>query len=585
MLPIRTLFLAVCTAALSAQCAPPSIISITEPFSSTHYLGTPTPPSPDPGFAHLFDVVVDTDVTITRMECLLYDDGVNPSQIGNTATVEIWLTPGSYVPNVLNQPAWFQLATGTLTVAASSAPSPIVFTPGFTMPVGTWGVSVLVQGTTAPQTNFGPLHPLVRIPCISAGNPAGCTMNPPLAVRDQFLDISAAGIQRYAWVSGASSLAINLRIFYSPGANAAFWQEHGTGCYRLSSSFYEWVRIPGGQSDFNGVGIALTPAPTHYNVGPTSAGIAPVSSAPLQNALGTAQLGANESSAALTLPFTFNYPAGTVGPLSTSQIVVSANGGIWLGGSGSGVAFNNGVASFLLTPARLAVFWGNLDPSVATGSGSVHFDVDPANQFVTVTWQGVQEWTGTSGGPPMTFQAALFANGLVELRYGNTYTTRTSALVGFTPGGGDIDPGSRDLVVAGAVPPFAAPDGAMPLHLTAGNRPVIGRTFDIRTDTIRAGATAGLLAFGTQGLYPGVSLAPFGMPPIGASVCLQHVALPVESTFFLITGPSASVMFAIPNVPAFNGVRLEYQSFVLSPGLNPVGLIASNGMCVSAGLQ
>jgi hypothetical protein len=185
----------------------------------------------------------------------------------------------------------------------------------------------------------------------------------------------------------------------------------------------------------------------------------------------------------------------------------------------------------------------------------------------------------------MSFQLALFASGLVELRYATTYLVRTPALVGFTIGGGDLDPGSRDLVVGGAVQPFASPDGTQPLYLTAANRPVLGRRLDLSTARIRPGTAAGLLVVGTQGLWPGTSLAPYGMPPIGASVCTQYVGLPFASLFFLVAGPQAVVPFQLPANPAYSGIELKYESLVISQGLNAAGLLASNGLCVHAGLN
>ncbi|MBK8096160.1 MAG: hypothetical protein IPK26_03585 [Planctomycetes bacterium] len=574
-------------AAVSAQCTPPTVLATNEPFVFSHYMGTPTPPNPYPGFSHLFDVVVDGSVTITQIDCILYDDGaVNPTQIGNTAAVEIWITPTTWTGNELNQTVWAQIAAGTVTVAASSTHSPIGFGAGFSLPPGAWGVAILVQAPTAPQTNAGPLHPLYRIPCISPGNPVGCTENVPLAVRNQFLDLSNLGVQRYAWQSGGINRSTNLRFHFNPIQDSAYWTEYGTGCYRLPQSFYEQLPA-GGSSDFGNVGIALQPVgTTHYAVGPAAATLAPVVSGPLLNAAGTAQLGLNETSAAQNLPFTFPFPGQGGATSGTSQIIVAANGFVWLSGTdGGGQAFGNNVPAYLVAQPRLAAFWANLDPSVTTGSGAVHLDVDPNNQFVTITWQNVQEWTGTPGGIPMNFQMALFNTGRVELRYGNTYATRTPALVGFTVGNGDLDPGSRDLIVNGAVAPFSSPDGARPLHLTGRNRPVLGTTFDLQADSIRAGANAGLLAVGTQGIPAGVSLAPFGLPPIGTSICNQYVALPVASVFFLVPGATAIVPFGLPLNPMFNGVELKYQVLAISPGLNPAGLIASNGLCVHAGLN
>lgn len=576
-------------ASLSAQtCAPPLQIATNDPFTSSHYLGTTSPPVPYLGFNILFDCVVDAPVNLTQIDQSLYDDGVNPNQVGNTTTLDVWITPTTYIGQEMNQAAWIPLGTGTLTVQSSAAHSPAVFSPPLTLPVGSWGVALQTHGTQSPMPNFGPLHPLLRIPCLSPGNPVGCTLNPRLSAQNEFLNITNTNIQRYSWTSGLGGLfSINIQIFYTLPANTAFHSEYGVGCYALSQSFYQWFQNPAAV-DLSNQGITLVPnGTTSYLVIPSSSTFAPVSSAPLNNAANTGLLGDDETTAAQTLPFTFNFPGGATQG-STSQIVIGSNGYVWLtsvdGGAGPFYDNVNGLFSGL---PRICPYWGDLDPSTATGSGTVHFDVDPSNTFAYVTWQNVQEWTGTPGGTPMNIQVLLYANGQIDLRYGNVAMIAASALTGFSPGGNDLDPGSHDLVVGGVVQSFTTGDGTKPLHLTGANRPVLGSTFNFKTDTIRAGSTAGFQFFSFTPQNPGIDLGFLGMNAIASSHCSAYLSLvnPISNRFFLVTGPSVIVPLAIPSLPVLNGLQVFSESAVLNPGLNTAGILASNGLCVTVGLQ
>src|SRR5215471_16117988 len=132
--------------ALSAQCVAPSSITTTPPdFSATHYLGSPNPPVvPDPGFTTYWDLTLNGTITISSIDCYLYDDGVNPVQIGNTAPVTLWLTPTTHVGQELNTGAWTQIGAGTLTVADSNSHSPAVFSSPVTLTPGSYGIGLQV---------------------------------------------------------------------------------------------------------------------------------------------------------------------------------------------------------------------------------------------------------------------------------------------------------------------------------------------------------------------------------------------------------------------------------------------------------
>jgi hypothetical protein len=52
---------------------------------------------------------------------------------------------------------------------------------------------------------------------------------------------------------------------------------------------------------------------------------------------------------------------------------------------------------------------------------------------------------------------------------------------------------------------------------------------------------------------------------------------------FVVGGPSATVVFNIPNNPAFVGIHVFAQSATFSAGFNALGVIASNGMDLGVG--
>lgn len=534
---------------------------------ATLFAGTDYPLTPDPtvGANVFFDVTAVTDLSVHQIEVNLIDDGLfTPNLVGMSTQLVVWRTignPGSWTGNSGNQAAWTQLATGTLTVGAINQPSTALFSPAFTLPQGSYGIALQHLPVGAPNALTGPIHPLDTDPVL---------VPTPLTTSDEWLTLIAGGSQEIAFTSSVSQPRVaNVRFHYAPGPNGAYRLAYGVGCYRRPMSFYENSAVPPGTFDLANSSIVMVPAGNTYTVTPVAGAptwFTPVS-APLAG-FGGGPMGDDDISAPLPLPFLFSHPMG-----SSFALFVSSNGGAFLDPPlGIGFERYGGDPQHLLDDApRHAVFWGDLDPVTGTGAGDVYFDVDPSNQAVYVTWLGMQE--ASAPGVTNTFQLVLRANGEVEYRYLNCAISAAPVLVGWSPGNGAPDPGGRDLSAG----PFTSGDGAAPPVLDLSARPILGTTPQLQVSGLRPGTIGGFMLLGFFPVFPGLDLGGFGM-----AGCHQYVT-PIATTFFLVSGGTASVHFVIPANPGLNGLPVVAQSAVLSGGLNPTGVLTSNGLCVRLG--
>ena len=144
-----------------------------------------------------------------------------------------------------------------------------------------------------------------------------------------------------------------------------------------------------------------------------------------------------------------------------------------------------------------------------------------------------------------------------------------TTLVGWSPGGGARDPGS--IVISSSLPIVTQPD-LFPLSLDAAARPVTGTSVTVTTSQIPAGTPLGAAVFSLTRHNPGVSLAPLGMPN-----CFQYVGLDFANAF-VPSGATGTFAFAVPNNAGLAGLRFFCQSATFSAGVNPLGVLASNGL-------
>jgi hypothetical protein len=89
------------------------------------------------------------------------------------------------------------------------------------------------------------------------------------------------------------------------------------------------------------------------------------------------------------------------------------------------------LARFLNGPPRIAPFFDDLDPSVATGQGGIY--VENRSELARFTWLEVPEFDTANRN---TFQVTLYPSGRITFAYGDL--DAREAVIGVSPGGGDL---------------------------------------------------------------------------------------------------------------------------------------------------
>lgn len=127
--------------------------------------------------------------------------------------------------------------------------------------------------------------------------------------------------------------------------------------------------------------------------------------------------------------------------------------------------------------------------------------------------------------------------------------------------------------------PYGNGCGNPAVRLGASARPVVGQSFNLVTSNIPAGSQLGATVLSYSQLLPPIPLASLGMPG-----CEQHAGLDA-TLIFLPTGTTGSVGLSIPNRQSFAGQTIFSQSATFSPGVNPLGVLSSNGVSLLLDLQ
>lgn len=577
-------------AALHAQnCNAPlggATLATIDPFNATHYVGTPNPlPATYNGFATMFDLNNNGAISISRVDMNLYNEGsVNLDQRGNVSVAEIWTCATTRVGNELVAAAWTLAGSGTLTVAGFNEDSIASFPTPVTIPAGTYGVAINIKAcsptlsaASANVANCGPLNPLVVLPSVQPNVPLGAT--------DQFMVISNTVTQRDFTFSGVgASHGCNLEIHYTPAASAGYVQKYGNGCYSKPPSWFEEfpsATTTPGTFDISNSGIQCVPNGASYIVAQGVAAITPPLSASLTAT--TPAVGNNDDGlyAAITLPWSFPYANGST-PGSTTQIMIGTNGIVFLTGTATN-SFGSypGITSWLNDLPSIALAYGDWDATGGSGTiGGIHYDVDPSNTKVYITYNSIPEWVPTlpSTGT-VTAQLVLHSSGLIEMIYGTVAQATAGApiITGFTPGNGTANPGNRNLAVAGAVLGFTSGDGSVPAILGMDARPIIGTTPNLVTSNVKPTTLFTILVVGFSAVSPGIDLSGFGMPG-----CFQYVAPAITNGSFFSNGVALTPL-GIPNNPSYVGINIRAQSAPFQAGENPAGILTSNALCIRVG--
>ncbi len=347
---------------------------------------------------------------------------------------------------------------------------------------------------------------------------------------------------------------------------------YGEGCYAERSTFYESFDSVSGFDLAGTVGtpnsILLTPNGSNgYTVTAGSNTFV----TPLSLDLG---LGDDALSAPLPLATAFSYPDGLGGQASTMMVQMSSNGWLDLEGTATASNANPSISLMLSGGARLMPGWQDLNPASTAAAGTTHFDVDPVANTVTFTWLQVVEFSQTT---PYDLQCEINLNtGAVEYRYQDFGIATGEIFVGFAPGNGAAEPITTDI---SASLPFDS-DGADVEGLTlSSSSPVVGTPVSYTLDAIPTGTLAYGLIFGVTQVNPGMDL---GM--IGAPGCSRYV----DGDFFtsLVISPMTptdTTTIAFPNDPILIGFTFYTQAASLTPGVNPLGVLTSNGVSSTFG--
>lgn len=216
--------------------------------------------------------------------------------------------------------------------------------------------------------------------------------------------------------------------------------------------------------------------------------------------------------------------------------------------------------------------WHDYNPAEA-GSGQVV--AQQLGQVLFVTWRDVENYPlGVMNRSTLQFQCNL-ATGDIAIVFLSIDADASSVwgsshLVGVTPPGGSLDPGSIDFTTA---PLFTSSPEQTPLALSPLTRPVLGTSWMLQDEFLPANTTFGVHVVGFSD--PGINdLAVIGMPGCGLRASLDVIA-----PYLPIQGVSVPWGLAIPLNSSLRGLSLYATTAVAqSPATNSFGFVTGNGV-------
>jgi hypothetical protein len=471
-----------------------------------------------------YDLTVTTPagVTITGLD-------VNVSGSGS---IEVWgILGGTRTGNQTNQTAWSLLSGGTVSGGIAGAATPVTGLTPIALPSGTHGIALKAVGVSHNYTN---------------GNGANQT------VSTAELTLNAGEASNTAFVAPLFTPRVpNTTITYSNGTSGTLASRvaYGTGCIRCLTSIYENFATAAA-FDLNGAAVA------HLLGAVVVPGTTPFT-APGAGAVALAL--ADNSEIRITLGNPFPLPCGGV----ATQLQVCSNGFV--------STASNGIGSTPSVPAMLSATntgwwcWHDFDP--AAGGQVLHEIVGTED---VITWNNVPDAGGVGTN---TWQIAFGNGGSVEWRFQSMSATgRTGFLLGYSPGGPSVDPGSTDFSALLSTQLCCA--DMVPLTLAASARPVIGTNVGMITSNIPAGSAFGAIFYGFSRFDPGLAI------PILPG-CVQHNELLFSDLFFAPAATRTTNTPMLNPVMNFLGLVIQAQAAVYTGG-NPF-VLTSNGVALTLG--
>lgn len=220
-------------------------------------------------------------------------------------------------------------------------------------------------------------------------------------------------------------------------------------------------------------------------------------------------------------------------------------------------------------------------PSLGSGGGSMVYD-SAAQKLVLVAMQGwatpaiVWEWDGgLTTGWQQRFPAQLPS---ISYDRALSFDSARSVTVAF---GSNLSNAWEfdSLARAANVANYGAGCGQPVLQVASynGSRPLLGSTFLVDIAPVASGAAFMSIGFSRE-MYGPFAL-PLPLDGIGMTGCLLHHDFAIPLMGCPMVGPAtARFALALPASQQFLGLTAYLQAAALAPGINPAGLIASNGV-------
>jgi hypothetical protein len=255
---------------------------------------------------------------------------------------------------------------------------------------------------------------------------------------------------------------------------------------------------------------------------------------------------------------------------SSTSLTVCSNGFV-SAGAGNGVNWSPNLPEFLNSSQHCWRVWHDFANQLG---GSIKFE-ESATVSV-ITWDNVRSYNGTAPVDDSTFQLQFYPSGAVTFAFGTMSTTNVSGtgyLVGYSPGGNSIDPGSIDLSATLGAGITTQPNDVLPLTLAATTRPITNTNWTLAVSNIPATGIFGVSIYGIAD--PGITNLFFlGMPG-----CQLRSTLDMIDGPWFVTGATQNYSFAIPNSASVLNFHLFTTAAVWTlPALNAFGAITSGGI-------
>lgn len=500
-----------------------------------------------------FDLTASQTLTIQALDLNL------SSAPGVIGTIEVYTTlPGisTYVGNTGTAAAWSPtpVATGQVVAAGANQYSYVCLTPGIVLAPGSIGVALR-------HVDCQPWYTNQAIQTFTTAE----------------LSLQAGAVQGVPWGALTQPRIWNGRVHYAVGAVAhacASNDNYGSGCYQQQASCYQFFsNAPAAAAALSG--RAITFLNNSPNPGYT------VNSAPSQPWV--APSGTATAFVADDAEYAWTWPSGTpFGPGGPTTIYVHSNGIVSMAPQ-TGLlpsSYRPNVPAFLAAGAT--AFWSWHD-FVATAAGSGAIKLEEVAGVLYVTWDGVESYAAAVNPSWLQFQLVL-ATGDVHVVWQSITAIGTSLygdshVIGFSPGGPNLDPGPFDVTTFTLLA-LGATD-VPPLTLRASPRPALGNTLTWATTNPPTLGGIGLHFVSVSDLPP---FSPLGLDlgVIGAPGCVANIDI-TQGAGNLISNlggafPGMDVQITLPLNLGLLGASIYSQSVWLDGAANPAGLVTSNAV-------